>query len=168
MANIDEINLREQTKGGQPATAVGSGEPGVVSPIGDDVMAYAQSRARRSILDDPSKGANRNADMLSPGQQHGKDIADRLALRERILADERRNVARDTAIGLHYAPDDAVAFGKAAELAVRAGIDLNPSAGRTSIGWNGSRFTLSIMGPTGAHYDPTRPSSPGNNLYGSD
>ncbi len=99
-------------------------------------------------------------------------IDDRTETMRATLSQERRQVARDVAQALGYGPADMARFADAAEKAVLAGFPMNMTAGRTSIGkattFGGAAFLLSIVGPTGALYDPTQPSDPGNNLWGSD
>lgn len=152
MSNIDEL-----TKGGQPATASG--------PLG-------------------------------PGQQYGKDIADALDAKDKVMAEsigpaqvdtslqamrratlieERGMVAFETAIALGYGRTNAFKFKNAAENAARVGLapsGIIRSAGRVSIGtvktFGGVATVMSILLDSGAYYDPTRVTSPGNNSVGSD
>lgn len=90
-----------------------------------------------------------------------------------VMIEERGQVAYSTAIALGYSPDDAGKYEQAAAAAVRWGYKDFAGAGRIVIGkrvsgLGGPVYTLSVRGPSGALYDPTAPSSPGNNLGGSD
>jgi hypothetical protein len=146
MNALDEHNLREQTKGGQPATAVGVSAP------------------------------HELVRQLNPHATLKRTIDTRTETMRATLSQERRQVARDVAQALGYRPADMARYADAAEKAVLAGFPMNMTAGRVSIGrrevspaqTSDPRYVLSIVGPTGALYDPTRPSDPGNNLWGSD
>lgn len=85
------------------------------------------------------------------------------------LIAERGMFAFETAISLGYTRDEALKFKRAAENAARVGLapsGILRSAGRVCISKVTS--TMSILLDSGAYYDPTKPSSPGNNSVGSD
>jgi hypothetical protein len=140
---LDQRNNANLTKGGQSRTAVGATE--------------AEIDRRMALIDEEREVATMN--------DAGKTT----------LITERGEVAYHTAIGLGYLQSDARVYAAFAEIAARHGLETNRTAGRVTIGHNDlltekhpRRFVLSIIGPTGALFDPMQPSSPDNSLGGSD
>jgi hypothetical protein len=143
MNDLDRHNLAELTKSGQPATATGT------------LPAQEQALARSFLP--------------GPGAEYAARLAAADSTRRAVLMDERGKVAFEVARGLGFNIEVATRYERAAIAAAAVGLEVNPRAGRVSIGTSlGGWHSLSIVGPTGALYDPTRAGDPGNSLVGSD
>ncbi len=169
MNTIDQHNLAELTKGGQPATAVGPLAPQDLAPCSHPTCGVAVgSPAPGYALYCPDHVGY----ALGVNDEEDYRIVERP---DTDLVDERGDTAYWIALSLGYGKDNADKFRDAAMSAARVG--LAPSgfirtAGRVSLGtvktFGGTVVTMSILLDSGAYYDPTRVSSPGNNSFGSD
>jgi hypothetical protein len=143
MNALDRHNLREQTKGGQPATAAGALGPG---------QAYGKAIA--DALD-------------------AKDTPQFMPTPVSIISEERGWAAFDLALGLRYSIADAKRFQVAARDAAKVGLGpngLNYAAGRLIVGYDpiSGTYRLSVRTDSGGYFDPAREDSIGNNPAGSD
>ncbi len=155
MNELDQHNLGELTKGGQPATAVG--------PLGPQDLSL-----KREVDESKVWWDERHEDDNEP-------LPTIIGRPNTDLVEERGWVAYSTALDLGYGQPNALKFRVAAMSAARVGLapsGILRSAGRVRLGtvktFGGTVITMSILLDSGAYYDPTKVSSPGNNSVGSD